>query len=73
MRALLDLVRDILQKGDDKLIIVSQWTGLLDVIASHLPSIKGATFDKFTGAVAIKNRQVRYEQYFNLVQLFLFH
>jgi len=58
MKALLDLVIQILQKGDDKLIIVSQWTKLLDVIASHLSMIKGATFSKFTGSVAIKDRQV---------------
>ncbi|KYQ50706.1 Transcription termination factor 2 [Trachymyrmex zeteki] len=57
MKMLLDLVKKILRKSDDKLIIVSQWTMLLEIIASHLPSIKGATFSKFTGSVPIKNRQ----------------
>ncbi|KAM0728752.1 Transcription termination factor 2 [Formica fusca] len=57
MRILLKMVEEILQKGEDKLIIVSQWTTLLDVIASHLPTIKDATFSKFTGNVAIKDRQ----------------
>jgi len=52
------MVEKILQNSEDKLIIVSQWTTLLDVIASHLPSIKDATFSKFTGNVAIKDRQV---------------
>ncbi|XP_029671869.1 uncharacterized protein LOC115240701 [Formica exsecta] len=46
-----------LKQSDYKLIIVSQWTTLLDVIASHLPTIKDATFSKFTGNVAIKDRQ----------------
>jgi len=58
MRTLLNMVKEILQKDEDKLIIVSQWTALLNVIASHLSSIKGATFSKFTGNVAIKDRQV---------------
>jgi len=58
MKVLLDIVKKILQKGNDKLIIVSQWAALLEVIASHLPSIKGATFSKFTGNVPIKDRQV---------------
>lgn len=57
MKMLLDMVKEILQKGDDKLIIVSQWAKLLDIIASHLSSIDGATFKLFTGSVAIKDRQ----------------
>ncbi|KYM75325.1 Transcription termination factor 2 [Atta colombica] len=57
MKMLLDIVKKILQKSNDKLIIVSQWAALLEVIASHLPSIKGATFSKFTGNVPIKDRQ----------------
>lgn len=59
MKALLDMVQKILQT-DDKLIIVSQWAVLLDVIASRLEFIEDATFAKFTGSVAIKNRQVRH-------------
>jgi len=58
MKALLDMVKEILQKDNDKLIIVSQWAKLLEVIASHLSSIKGATFSQFTGSVPIKDRQV---------------
>ncbi|EFN62976.1 Transcription termination factor 2 [Camponotus floridanus] len=57
MRIMLNMVEKILQNSEDKLIIVSQWTTLLNVIASHLPSIKDATFSKFTGNVAIKDRQ----------------
>ncbi|KYN18069.1 Transcription termination factor 2 [Trachymyrmex cornetzi] len=57
MKMLLNIVKEILQKNNDKLIIVSQWTALLEVVASHLPSIKGATFSKFTGNVPIKDRQ----------------
>ncbi|XP_011866098.1 PREDICTED: transcription termination factor 2-like isoform X2 [Vollenhovia emeryi] len=57
MKVLLHIVQKILQKDDDKLIIVSQWAKLLDVIASRLSLIKGATYSKFTGGVAIKDRQ----------------
>ncbi|KAK2583547.1 hypothetical protein KPH14_009501 [Odynerus spinipes] len=56
MRAVLDMVKQILDKGD-KLIIVSQWTSMLKVIGSHLSMIKGATFSEFTGNVPIKERQ----------------
>lgn len=58
MRIMLNMIEKILQKSEDKLIIVSQWTTLLDIIALHLSSIKDATFSKFTGNVAIKDRQV---------------
>ncbi|EFN78730.1 Transcription termination factor 2 [Harpegnathos saltator] len=55
MRTVLDMVKKILQTND-KLIIVSQWATLLNVIASHLEFVEGATFAKFTGNVAIKDR-----------------
>lgn len=58
MKMLLDTVKEILDKNNDKLIIVSQWASVLNIIASHLSSIKGATFSMFTGSVAIKDRQV---------------
>lgn len=61
MKALFNVVEKILLETDDKLIIVSQWATLLDVIASHLEFIEGATFAKFTGSVAIKDRPVRRE------------
>lgn len=32
MRTLLNLVKEILQKNEDKLVIVSQWIALLDII-----------------------------------------
>ncbi|KYN02202.1 PREDICTED: transcription termination factor 2 [Cyphomyrmex costatus] len=66
MKVLLNMVKDILQRDNDKIIIVSQWTMLLEVIASHLPSIKGATFNKFTGKVPIKDRQGIMESFNNL-------
>nr|XP_031835542.1 transcription termination factor 2 isoform X1 [Nomia melanderi] len=56
MKAVLGTVKDILQKGD-KLIIVSQWTSMLNIVASYLPSLKGASFNMFTGNVPIKERQ----------------
>ncbi|XP_012532592.1 transcription termination factor 2 [Monomorium pharaonis] len=66
MKILLDTVKEILQKGNDKLIIVSQWAMLLEIIASHLSSIKDATYSKFTGSVPIKDRQVIIESFNNL-------
>ena len=54
---MLDKIMEILQKND-KMIIVSQWTSTLNIIASCLSSIKGASFDMFTGNVPIKERQV---------------
>lgn len=53
----LEKVKEILEKND-KLIIVSQWTSTLNIIASCLSSIKNASFDMFTGNVPIKERQV---------------
>ncbi|XP_076648059.1 pre-mRNA processing factor 6 [Halictus rubicundus] len=56
MQAVLKTVKAILQQGD-KLIIVSQWTSMLEIVAAYLPSLKGATFMMFTGKVPIKDRQ----------------
>ncbi|XP_076632722.1 transcription termination factor lodestar isoform X2 [Colletes latitarsis] len=56
MKAILCKVEEIL-KNNDKLIIVSQWTSSLNIMAKYLSSMKGATFCMFTGSVAIKDRQ----------------
>ncbi|KAG7198793.1 hypothetical protein KM043_001771 [Ampulex compressa] len=56
MRAVLDKVKHILEKNE-KMIIVSQWATMLDIMASHLSPVKGATYAKFTGSVPIKDRQ----------------
>ena len=56
VKMVLATVEEILRK-DDKLIIVSQWTSMLEIVASYLPAIKGATFSMFTGNVPIKERQ----------------
>ncbi|KAK9297412.1 hypothetical protein QLX08_008850 [Tetragonisca angustula] len=56
VKLVLDKIMEILQKND-KMIIVSQWTSTLNIIASCLSSIKGASFDMFTGNVPIKERQ----------------
>ncbi|XP_012271112.1 transcription termination factor 2 [Orussus abietinus] len=56
MRALLEKIQEILLT-DDKIIVISQWTSLLKVIAFHLNSIKGATYNTFSGDVPVKNRQ----------------
>ncbi|XP_003699306.2 transcription termination factor lodestar [Megachile rotundata] len=56
MKAVLDTVKEILQKNN-KMIIVSQWTSVLNIVASCLTSVKGASFSMFTGNVPIKERQ----------------
>ncbi|XP_057325201.1 transcription termination factor 2-like isoform X2 [Microplitis mediator] len=56
LRVILGIVRGILDKNE-KLIIVSQWTSYLNIIGDCLRTIPGATFEKFTGQVAVKNRQ----------------
>ncbi|XP_078035489.1 transcription termination factor 2-like [Augochlora pura] len=56
MQAVLKTIKEILKKND-KLIVVSQWTSMLEIVAAYLPSLKGATFKKFTGNVPIKERQ----------------
>lgn len=56
IKMVLEKVKEILEKND-KLIIVSQWTSTLNIIASCLSSIKDASFDMFTGSVPIKERQ----------------
>lgn len=56
IRAVIKLVSDIVKK-DEKVIIVSQWTTLLNIVAENLDEIKNATYKKFTGQVAVKDRQ----------------
>jgi len=59
MKALLEMVQKILKKNkNDKLIIVSQWTKLLEIIALRLPLVTSATFRLFTGKTPIIKRQV---------------
>ncbi|XP_012264662.2 transcription termination factor 2 isoform X2 [Athalia rosae] len=55
-RAILSTIREILPKGD-KIVIVSQWTSMLNVIKVQLDSIEGATYDTLSGKVPVKNRQ----------------
>ncbi|KAI4481393.1 hypothetical protein M0804_009513 [Polistes exclamans] len=64
MKALFNVVKEIIEKKD-KLIIVSQWSSMFDIIGSHLSAIKGATFTEFSGRVPIKNRQSIIESFNN--------
>lgn len=57
MRKIIKTVKDIIDK-DEKLIIVSQWSSFLKVIAKHLRDIEGAKYEYFTGEVPVKKRQV---------------
>lgn len=53
----MNTVEKILEK-DDKLIIVSQWSSFLKVIAKNLDNYDDADYAMFTGEVAVKDRQV---------------
>ncbi|XP_015112039.1 transcription termination factor 2 [Diachasma alloeum] len=55
LRAVLNLLQEILKK-DEKVIIVSQWTSVLNIIAENLTKIKKATFKSLTGEVQVKDR-----------------
>ncbi|XP_014295222.1 transcription termination factor 2 [Microplitis demolitor] len=56
LSVIIKLARDILEKRE-KLIIVSQWTTFLKTIGDNLSKIPGATYEMFSGQVAVKNRQ----------------
>ncbi|XP_043498526.1 transcription termination factor 2 [Polistes fuscatus] len=64
MKALFNVVKEVIEKKD-KLIIVSQWSSMFDIIGSHLSAIKGATFTEFSGRVPIKSRQSIIESFNN--------
>lgn len=53
----MNTVEKILEKND-KLIIVSQWSSFLKVIAKNLDDYHDANYAMFTGEVAVKDRQV---------------
>ncbi|XP_057321676.1 transcription termination factor 2-like [Microplitis mediator] len=56
LSVIIKLAHDILEKRE-KLIIVSQWTTFLKTIGDNLSKIPGATYEMFSGQVAVKNRQ----------------
>ena len=56
IKAVLETVEEILEKKE-KMIIVSQWTGMLGIISEHLSSIEGAIHEMFSGSVPIRKRQ----------------
>ena len=53
----MDTIEKIISQGD-KVIVVSQWTSLLKVIAKFLDDMEDVCYQMFTGEVAVKNRQV---------------
>ncbi|XP_014225120.1 transcription termination factor 2 isoform X1 [Trichogramma pretiosum] len=55
-RSILQTIKEIINKGD-KLIVVSQWTSYLNILALKLDEVEDACYAKFTGEVAVKNRQ----------------
>ncbi|XP_014213023.1 transcription termination factor 2-like [Copidosoma floridanum] len=56
VRAVLKKIKEVLEKGD-KLIVVSQWTEFLKVVAQNLVNCEDVKYKMFTGEVAIKDRQ----------------
>ncbi|XP_043651643.1 transcription termination factor 2 [Drosophila teissieri] len=50
------LKTSILKSSDDKAIVVSQWTSVLDILREHL-SKDGVTTLSLNGTIAVKNRQ----------------
>lgn len=62
VRVVLNTVKEILASRNyetsDKLIIVSQWASFLDAIGKCLNEMPKVKYSKFTGKVAVKDRQV---------------
>ncbi|XP_034935970.1 transcription termination factor 2-like [Chelonus insularis] len=56
-RAVLERIKEIIQNGNEKIIIVSQWTSHLKIIAENLKFIEGATYKSFDGSIPVKHRQ----------------
>lgn len=56
LRSIITVTKQILTKKE-KVIIVSQWVGYLQIIANNLNSIDGATYKLFIGSTSINNRQ----------------
>ncbi|XP_043477249.1 transcription termination factor 2 [Leptopilina heterotoma] len=54
--AIIEKVEEITEKGE-KMIIVSQWTGMLEIIGQHLTAIGSAQWEMFSGSVPVKKRQ----------------
>lgn len=49
-------------KRDEKAVIVSQWTSMLDVISKHLVA-RGIKFISITGQIPVKDRGAIVEQF----------
>ncbi|KAK9510618.1 hypothetical protein O3M35_005361 [Rhynocoris fuscipes] len=55
LRAVVDCVMDILEKTKDKIIVVSQWKSVLDIIKDYLGE-KDVDSVEFTGSILVKLR-----------------
>ncbi|XP_015113153.1 chromodomain-helicase-DNA-binding protein 7 [Diachasma alloeum] len=55
MTAVLERVREIINNGE-KVIIVSDWVGYLNIIGDHLDNIPGASYESYTGATSYAER-----------------
>ncbi|XP_051163895.1 transcription termination factor 2 isoform X2 [Leptopilina boulardi] len=54
--AIIETVKEISRKRE-KMIIVSQWTGMLEIIGEHLSAIDINQWEMFSGSVPVKKRQ----------------
>ncbi|VDK52146.1 unnamed protein product [Anisakis simplex] len=61
IRALLERLDEALS-GEDKCVIVSQWTSLLDIVEYHLQE-RGIEYTSITGKVLTKDRQSRVDSF----------
>lgn len=56
LRSVVSTIKSILAKKE-KVIVVSQWVGYLQIVAESLKSIEGATYKLYVGSTSIKNRE----------------
>lgn len=54
-RKVLEIIRQIQSEGDDKIVVVSQWTSVLNILANFLNRNK-FNFVELNGKTAIKLR-----------------
>ncbi|XP_044596850.1 transcription termination factor 2-like [Cotesia glomerata] len=56
LRSVISTIKSILAKKE-KVIVVSQWVGYLQIVAESLKSIEGATYKLYVGSITNKNRE----------------
>ncbi|XP_043270770.1 transcription termination factor 2-like [Venturia canescens] len=57
LKVVMKKIKEIVTDNDDKLIVVSQWTSVLELVADNLKDLKKVSYRMFTGKVPVKDRQ----------------